>query len=273
MDSRSANGCSCHERRATGIGNYIATQASHSVMQRWIEISAWTAGSLLLAAYGSAELYFSYAHRQGITQFEAARARVSDLSLRRDGSGPASTVDEVERPPSSVSSPAVLKFASPDMSLWSASRVASYMRHSDRGAPVGVLQIPTLALEVPVYSELSENNMSRGAAWIGGTAPLGSTGNVGIAAHRDGYFRPLQNIRIGDAVQLQTLFGHRDYVVEDIRIVSPKEIEVLAPAAGDVLTLVTCYPFYFAGPAPKRFIVRAHPANARRTPPNRPAPG
>jgi LPXTG-site transpeptidase (sortase) family protein len=97
----------------------------------------------------------------------------------------------------------------------------------------------------------------RGAARIEGTAAFGEGGNVGLAAHRDGYFRALQGIRKGDLVEVLTMGERLRYRVSDIRIVSPQFIEVLAPTEAPALTLVTCYPFRQVGPGPQRFIVRA----------------
>jgi sortase A len=85
----------------------------------------------------------------------------------------------------------------------------------------------------------------------------GQLGNVGIAGHRDTFFRPLRNIRQGDMIALTTLEGEYRYRVVSTSVVSPSEVSVLRPTGEEVLTLVTCYPFYYVGSAPERFIVRA----------------
>jgi len=85
----------------------------------------------------------------------------------------------------------------------------------------------------------------------------GQPGNVGIAAHRDTFFRPLRNIQRDDVITLTTLSGEYRYRVVSTQVVSPSNVAVLNSDGNQILTLVTCYPFYFVGAAPSRFIVRA----------------
>ena len=98
--------------------------------------------------------------------------------------------------------------------------------------------------------------LNRGAGWIEGTAGLGSSGNVGVAGHRDGFFRGLKDIKQGDAIEIATIDGSLTYQVSEIMIVDPKDVYVLEPTPDPAITLVTCYPFYFVGHAPKRYIVK-----------------
>ena len=86
----------------------------------------------------------------------------------------------------------------------------------------------------------------------------GQQGNVAIAGHRDTFFRPLRNVQHDDEIRLTTLDGTYRYLVDSTRVVAPEDMQVLDDSGDTILTLVTCYPFYFVGPAPKRFIVRAH---------------
>jgi sortase A len=86
----------------------------------------------------------------------------------------------------------------------------------------------------------------------------GQQGNVAITGHRDTFFRPLRNIHNDDEITLTTLDGTYRYLVESTQVVAPEDTQVLDNSSDTILTLVTCYPFYFVGPAPKRFIVRAH---------------
>jgi sortase A len=97
-----------------------------------------------------------------------------------------------------------------------------------------------------------------GAGHIESTPLPGEAGNSGIAGHRDTFFRELKDIQSNDEIQIQTATGLFRYEVDWVRVVTPDDISVLAPSTDSVLTLVTCYPFYFVGPAPKRFVVRAH---------------
>jgi len=121
------------------------------------------------------------------------------------------------------------------------------------------LSIPRLRLTTMVEEGVDESTLSVMAGHIPGTALPGRPGNVGVAAHRDTHFRSLRGIRKRDRIVISTLTGDYRYEVVSTRIVSPKEVSVLAPSAGqNTLTLVTCYPFNFIGRAPKRFIVRAN---------------
>jgi sortase A len=122
---------------------------------------------------------------------------------------------------------------------------------------IGLLDIPRLGLSVMVVEGSGGATLRRAAGHIRGTALPGEPGNVGISAHRDTFFRPLRNIRQNDVITVSTLLGEYRYRVVSTRIVSPSDIEVLDPTDTQILTLVTCYPFYFVGSAPDRFIVRA----------------
>jgi sortase A len=123
--------------------------------------------------------------------------------------------------------------------------------------PVGRMEIPRLGVSVMVDEGIEEKTLRRAVGHIPGTALPGEDGNVGIAGHRDTFFRPLRNIRKNDRIRLTTASGERKYRVVSTKIVPPEDISVLDPTPEETLTLVTCYPFYFVGAAPKRFIVRA----------------
>ena len=123
--------------------------------------------------------------------------------------------------------------------------------------PLGTVAIPRLGLSVAVSEGTGNAALRRGAGHISGTALPGSQGNVGIAGHRDTFFRPLRRIRTGDVITLTTRDGGARYVVEWAKVVAPSDVSVLKPTDDGALTLVTCYPFNFIGRAPERFIVRA----------------
>jgi sortase A len=99
--------------------------------------------------------------------------------------------------------------------------------------------------------------LRRAAGHIARTGMPGVAGNVGIAAHRDTFFRPLRNIRKNDIVTLTTVGAAYRYRVVSTKVVDPSDVSVLNPSEDEILTLVTCYPFYFVGSAPERFVVRA----------------
>jgi sortase A len=127
----------------------------------------------------------------------------------------------------------------------------------ESGGVVGRLDIPRLGVSVMVVEGVEENYLQRAAGHIPGTAFPGEPGNVGIAGHRDTFFRPLRSIHPNDTITVSTLQGAYRYRVVFTKIVRPEDIQVLYPTEGDTLTLVTCFPFDYVGSAPKRFIVRA----------------
>jgi sortase A len=148
-----------------------------------------------------------------------------------------------------------------DLSLWSKKRIQAYTESltSRFDTPLGVLKIPKLGLVVPVFEGTDELTLNRGVGRVAGTAQLGGVGNVGIAGHRDGFFRVLKGIAIGDSIEVEVENGNLEYVVQSLEVVYPNSTNVLQTRSPDVheLTLVTCYPFYFIGSAPQRFIVHA----------------
>jgi len=149
--------------------------------------------------------------------------------------------------------------AAVDTSLWAPERIRAFEESLRRelGAPLGVLSIPKIRLEVPVLDGTDDLTLNRGVGRIEETARPGEAGNLGIAGHRDGFFRGLKDVAVGDEIHLRTLTRDYLYVIESIRIVSPEDVQVLDATPKPVLTLVSCYPFYFVGSAPRRYIVRA----------------
>jgi sortase A len=122
---------------------------------------------------------------------------------------------------------------------------------------VGRIAIPRVGISAVVAEGSDETTLRRAVGHIPGTALPGEPGNVGLAGHRDTFFRALRNIRAGDLIVLTTPRGEFQYCVVSIKVVKPKALDVLDPTAEETLTLITCYPFYFVGSAPNRFIVRA----------------
>ena len=122
---------------------------------------------------------------------------------------------------------------------------------------IGRIEIPSLGLSVMVVEGIGSRVLRHAVGHIPGTALPGQPGNVGISGHRDTFFRPLRNIRKNDIITLTTLLGEFRYRVVSTRVVDPQDVAVLNPSGKEMLTLVTCYPFYFVGSAPDRFIVQA----------------
>jgi sortase A len=155
--------------------------------------------------------------------------------------------------------------SSPDLTLWSPQRIAAWQRTLTLPGevPLAVLRIPRIHLEVPVLAGTSDVTLNRGVGHIEDTAVPGTNGNSGIAGHRDGFFRGLKDVGPGDLIELDTLQGTQNYRIERTWIVAPEEVSVLDPTPAQSITLVTCYPFYFVGSAPQRYIVRAVRAASR----------
>jgi sortase A len=126
------------------------------------------------------------------------------------------------------------------------------------GSPLGRIEIRQIGLAAMILEGTGEKTLQRAVGHIQGTPAPGQGGNVALAGHRDTFFRGLRKIRQNDEITLTTLGGSYRYRVDSTKVVAPENIEVLDADNGDILTLVTCYPFSFVGSAPKRFIVRAH---------------
>jgi len=175
-----------------------------------------------------------------------------------------SRLAHAELPPAPVASPpppaAVLREPASSPGEWSETRRQRYESTRSiplRSEPLAILEVPAAELEVLVLEGTDDWTLNRAVGWIEGTARPGSAGNVGIAGHRDGFFRGLRHVREGDSLWLTTPRARYGYRVERIQIVEPDAVEVLAPTPAPTLTLVTCYPFYYVGSAPQRLILSA----------------
>ena len=138
-----------------------------------------------------------------------------------------------------------------------ASEIAPREQPRKRSMLIGRLEIPRLRMKVMVREGADEGTLRKAVGHIPGTALPGTIGNVALAGHRDTFFRGLRDIRKDDSIDLTTDDGTYRYQVKSTKIVGPRDVGVLAASSGETLTLVTCYPFYYVGSAPKRFIVRA----------------
>jgi len=194
-----------------------------------IESLAWAAGIVCLA-------YVAVRHVDGVNDNRDSLRRFTELQ-RTEHHGRESV----------------------DLALWSEARIKAWQRTQGLTSPtpLAILRIPRIRLEVAVLEGTDDVTLDRGVGHIEETAAPGDDGNIGIAGHRDGFFRGLMNVAPGDAIELGTLHGTESYRIERTWIVSPDDISVLDPTPERSLTLVTCYPFYFVGPAPQRYIVRA----------------
>jgi sortase A len=146
-----------------------------------------------------------------------------------------------------------------DFTLWGKARANAYRMSLalKLAPPIAVLKIPKVHLIAPVFNGTDDVTLNRGVGRIAGTAMPGQDGNLGVAGHRDGFFRSLKDVSVGDVVEIASREEQDTYVVTTMEIVEPTNVSVLDSGPVSTLTLVTCYPFYFVGDAPKRFIVTA----------------
>ncbi len=194
-----------------------------------IERFAWVVGLALIAIWVFATAFRAIDSRQQIDRLVAVRAAGSS------------------------------SITTPDQSLWSPERILAWKDTFNSKTPhaLAVLRISRIGLEVPVLEGTDDWTLNRAVGHIADTATPGQDGNSGIAGHRDGFFRGLKDIQTGDEMSLETPRGQEMYRIERTWIVDPTDVSVLDPTPSRAITLVTCYPFYFIGSAPQRFIVRA----------------
>ncbi len=202
-----------------------------TAVSKWIRVERlfWAVSIGCLGTWGFVHFAGWMGARQEIARFEAVRAA------------------------------GVRDAASPDLSLWSPHRISAWREALEQPTPppLGLLRIRRIKLEVPVLEGTSEWTLNRAVGHIADTADPNADGNSGIAGHRDGFFRGLKDVEPGDTLELETLHGARTYRIERAWIVEPDDVSVLDPTPSPAVTLVTCYPFYFVGSAPQRYIVRA----------------
>lgn len=208
---------------------------------RWLEAGLYLGGIALLLTFFMIRTSSSRQAEEGIQAFQQAletEVLVQDIET---GEGLLAVVD------------------APDQQLWNQRRISEYEKNLQLGGdpPIAVLSIDELGIQVPVFDGTDEFNLNRGVGRIEATATVDAVGNLGVAGHRDSFFRGLKDIAIGDTIELQTTRDTVNYEVSSVTIVEPSDVSVLAPSQGKTMTLVTCYPFYFVGNAPKRYIVKA----------------
>jgi len=149
----------------------------------------------------------------------------------------------------------------PDTSLWNQARVDDYLTSQavEAQPPLGVLVIEKIGLEVPVYNGTGDLELDLGAGRIPGTGTFYGAGNLGISAHRDGFFRGLKDLQIGDTITLRGVNGDQEFTINHFSTVHKTDHAALKTTNERMLTLVTCHPFYFVGEAPERYLVQAVP--------------
>lgn len=207
----------------------------------WLEAGLYLGGVALIAVFFQLRADSERQKEEGLNAFRSTVK--SEVVLEDPYSGEQALTEVLE----------------PDQSLWAEKRITEYRESLkvEADPPVAIMSIDRLDIQVPVFDGADDFNMNRGVGRIRGTAQLDVEGNLGIAGHRDGFFRGLKDVEVGDRIELQTTGGLTTYSVDSILIVDPDDVFVLDPTTDQTITLVTCYPFYYVGHAPKRFIVKA----------------
>jgi sortase A len=211
----------------------VSSPLERVVEMRIVETGLLIVGVFLLAVYGGMSWWGEAERHRSLAEFSAARQTAA------------------------LQQPATLPGQAPVGAATSGAGAEAAMPPPPSLSSLAVLRVPGVDLEVPVHAGTAESVLSRGAGLIEGTATPGSHGNVGIAAHRDSFFRPLERVAIGDLIELDTLERTIRYRITELSVVEPTDVHVLDEIGKPVLTLVTCYPFRFVGNAPQRYIVRA----------------
>lgn len=212
----------------------------------WLELGLYLGGVALIVVFLQVRAGSERLRQEGLQAFEV----VASQPVQEENALPME-----EREPLLPAD----RGSQPNQELWTEKRIREYEESLKTAGdpPVAVLSIEHLDINVPVFNGTDDYNLNRGVGRIIGTARVDADGNLGIAGHRDGFFRPLKDIEIGDNMSLQTAGGTVTYQVSSIEIVEPDDVYVLHATQERTLTLVTCYPFYYVGHAPKRYIVKA----------------
>ena len=203
----------------------------HSLVLRFAQRLFLWVGVAALAYAGGTAAYAGIYQRYQSWKFERARMSAIERNLKQE-----------------VAVPQIIKAA-----------IVEEAVDLREGDVVGRLEVSRIGISVIVLQGIEEDTLISGAGHVPGTPLPGAEGNVAIAAHRDTFFRKLRGIRPGDSIQVATVRRTYEYVVDSTEIVDPEDTQVMESRARPELTLITCYPFYFVGAAPKRFIVHARP--------------
>lgn len=219
----------------------------HAVHILKLERILFAFGVALLLLWGAAWIHRTVLSRAALATFAANRlASPSPLALSMRDPQTGATVN---------------------FALWSSNRVNAFRESllATTTPALAVVRIPKISLDVPVFEDTNELTLNRGLGRIIGTAHLGQPGNLGLAGHRDGFLRGLKDVQLGDTIELALPQQTDSYTVTRIQIVNPDDVSVLSPTQTPTLTLVTCYPFYFVGSAPQRYIVTAALTSSSQT--------
>jgi sortase A len=206
----------------------------------WVERLLLAAGTILLTVYAVARIDGWKSSSAALRAFDQTSVPLRQGEIQRVGFHPG---------PSQA----------PDFSLWSPQRIKAFAESLwlTEDQALAVIEMDRPPIRVPVFEGTDDLILNRGAGFIPGTARPGEDGNIAIAGHRDGFFRGLMFTQVGDSIRLRAADKVLVYRVDGTEIVDPEHVEILKDRIVPSLTLITCYPFYYIGSAPQRFIVHA----------------
>lgn len=226
----------------------LADRLRHLAKTRWIERALLLVGILCLGSYAYAWLDARVYEKLESRRLDAALAQRAAERSARTGTPAAEETDSFDSFRQGAGQAEGQPASEPS---------ESFFANLQEGDLIGRIEVPRLGVSAIVLEGVGYRTLRRGVGHIPATALPDQAGNIGLAGHRDSFFRGLKDIRKDDIVDLTTPDGTYSYRVEWTKIVLPKDVDVLDGSGGPELTLVTCYPFYYVGSAPKRFIVRA----------------
>jgi LPXTG-site transpeptidase (sortase) family protein len=231
-------------------------QRTGSSRLKYIEYCFWLAGFIALLSYGCLISFAALAESRASDEF-------LDRKLQRQLAAEAPATVSPQEPSDDsadllTTATPTLTDRPPETSLWSPSFLRNYQQAMTTAEvrAVGLLRVSSVGIDVAVFDDATKDNLNRGAARVASTGEVDSHQRIAIAGHRDGWFRPLKDIQIGDQITLETSTQVREFEIFNTKIVDPSDVSVLK-GSEQTLVLITCYPFYFVGHAPKRFIVEA----------------
>lgn len=232
-------------------------RSPRSTLLLWTERGLWIASALIL-------LWVTVAWADGFI-YQLWQGRQLEQALAA-GSGEAAPQAPAEELPAELPGDAGIESGGDETAAAAPRLEVGEPTRLEVGEPVGRLLVPRLDLDVVVAHGSDARTLRRAAGHLPGSPLPVAGGNVAVAGHRDRHFRPLKDIEVGDEIEMVTPDGSFRYQVEWMRVLDPDDVWVLHPTTEPALTLVTCYPFYYVGSAPDRFVVRARRVAAEYAP-------
>ena len=229
-------------------------------MWKTLETIAWITGLMCVAIWASAHIHHIVVSQASITRFKQVHSEFQTQQGEYSDRPKLNVQDGATAVPSPVSDAGFA--VTPDYRGWSPDRIKQHQNatafdqsiHASQA--IGLIEIDSVGISAPLFAGVDERSLNAGVGLIPHMAAF-QEGNAGIAGHRDGFFRSLRDIALDDVITITTVQQVFQYRVSATFVVEPEDVWVLEPTSTSTLTLVTCYPFYFVGSAPERFIVRA----------------